>query len=74
MGRVWLNLAPGPIVATDRAFSSNRFAWVYPIHKLNLWVELELKAGIVPTIAKSRLRRHLQASVRDADEHLLARA
>ena len=29
------------IVATDTAFSSNRFAWAHQIHKLDLQVELK---------------------------------
>src|SRR5258708_33144893 len=29
-------LAPSLIVATDTAFSSNRFAWTHQIHKLDL--------------------------------------
>jgi hypothetical protein len=34
-------LAHGPIVATDTAFSSNRFARADQIHKLDLQAELE---------------------------------
>jgi hypothetical protein len=34
-------LAPNLIVATDTAFSSNRFAWTHQIHKLDLSVELK---------------------------------
>jgi hypothetical protein len=34
-------LAPGPIAATDTAFSSNRFAWTHQIHKLALQAELK---------------------------------
>jgi hypothetical protein len=37
----WQSLVPGPIVATDTAFSSNRFAWAHQIHKLDLKVELK---------------------------------
>ena len=33
-------MAPGLIVATDTAFSSNRFAWTRQIHKLNFQTEL----------------------------------
>jgi hypothetical protein len=33
-------LAPGPIVATDTAFSSNRFALAHQVHKFDLQVEL----------------------------------
>jgi hypothetical protein len=31
----WQRLAPGVIVATDRTFSSNRFAWAHRAHKLD---------------------------------------
>jgi hypothetical protein len=34
-------LVPGLIVATDKAFSSNRFAWAHQIHKVDLQVELK---------------------------------
>jgi hypothetical protein len=34
-------LAPRLITATDTAFSSNRFAWIHQIHKLDLQVELK---------------------------------
>ena len=34
-------MAPRLIVATDTAFSSNRFAWTDQIHKLDLKVELK---------------------------------
>ena len=37
-GRAWV---PGLIVATDKGFSSNRFAWAHEIHKLDLQVELK---------------------------------
>jgi hypothetical protein len=39
--RRWQGLAPCLIVTTDRAFSSNRFAWAHQIHKLDLQVELK---------------------------------
>jgi len=35
-------LVPGLIVATDKGFSSNRFAWEHQIHKLDLKVELNV--------------------------------
>jgi hypothetical protein len=44
-------MAPRLIIATDTAFSSNRFAWTHQIHKLDLGVEL--KVGIVPAIANA---------------------
>jgi len=34
-------LVPGLIVATDKAFSSNRFALAHQIHKVDLQVELK---------------------------------
>jgi hypothetical protein len=34
-------LAPGLIIATDTAFSSNRFALAHQIHKFDLQVELK---------------------------------
>ena len=34
-------MASSLIVATDTAFSSNRFAWAHQIHKLDLLVGLE---------------------------------
>jgi len=34
-------LVPGHIVATDKEFSSNRFAWAHQIHKVDLQVELK---------------------------------
>lgn len=34
-------MAPGPIIATDTAFSSNRFASAHQIPKLHLQVELK---------------------------------
>jgi hypothetical protein len=37
--RRWRSLAAGLIVATDTAFSSNRFAWTHQAHKLDLQVE-----------------------------------
>ena len=33
-------MVPGLIVATDKGFNSNRFAWEHQIHKLDLKVEL----------------------------------
>jgi hypothetical protein len=33
------SLAPSPIIATDKAFSSNRFAWTLQVRKLDPWVE-----------------------------------
>jgi hypothetical protein len=40
----WQSLAPGLIVATDTAFSSNRFAWPHQIHEFDLQVELKKAA------------------------------
>src|SRR5260221_6165447 len=39
--RRWQSLAPSLIVATDTAFSSNRFSWTHQIHKLDWSVELK---------------------------------
>jgi hypothetical protein len=39
--RRWQSLVPGLIIATDTAFSSNRFALAHQIHKLDLQVELK---------------------------------
>ena len=47
--RRWKRVSPGLIVATDTAFSSNRFASTHQTHKLDLSVEL--KVGIVSAIA-----------------------
>lgn len=44
-------MAPGLIVATDTAFSSNRFAWTRQVHKVD-W-QIEPKVDIVPAIANA---------------------
>jgi hypothetical protein len=47
--RRWKRVTPGLVVATDTAFSSNRFASTHQAHKLDLSVER--KVGIVSAIA-----------------------
>jgi len=62
-------LVPSLIVATDTAFSSNRFAWTYQLHKLDL--QVELKVGIVPAIFAATGKRLRKMPV---DANLLKQA